>query len=169
MDLIAGIWLSTSLQMAGAHVPAAIAQIQLRSYNGHPTEDIMKRCLLLLSLCIFLISCNQLASFLNPQAAVPDEILGEFYCSGHEHGLLAFAGNLILRDDGSVELEWMYAGSALEGTWSYDAVSAQVTFSSDLEISHARYNDAVESLEVHLREGVEQAHVETGVMYCEKQ
>jgi hypothetical protein len=169
MDLIAGIWQSTSLQMAGAHVPAAVAQIQLRSYNGHPTEDIMKRCLLLLSLCIFLISCNQLASFLNPQAAVPDEILGEFYCSGHEHGLLAFAGNLILRDDGSVELEWMYAGSALEGTWSYDAVSAQVTFSSDLEISHARYNDAVESLEVHLREGVEQAHVETGVMYCEKQ
>lgn len=129
----------------------------------------MKRCVLLLSLCIFLISCNQLASFLNPQVAVPDEILGEFYCSGHEHGLLAFAGNLILRDDGSVELEWMYAGSVLEGTWSYDAASAQVTFSSDLEISHARYNDAVESLEVHLREGVEQAHVETGVMYCEKQ
>ena len=129
----------------------------------------MKRCLLLLSLCLFLISCNQLESFLNPEDAVPGEMLGEFYCSGHERGLLAHAGTLILRDDGSVELEWMYAGSALEGTWSYDAASAQVTFSSDLEISHAQYNDAVESFEVHLREGVEQAHVETGVMYCEKQ
>jgi len=128
----------------------------------------MKRCLLLLSLCLFLISCNQLESFINPEDAVPDEMLGEFYCSGHEGGLLAFAGNLILRDDGNVELEWMYSSSALEGTWSYDATSAQMTFSSDLVLSHAQYNDAVDSLAVYLREGVEQAHVETGVMYCEK-
>ncbi len=131
----------------------------------------MKRCLLL-ALLVLLVSCSQSTSPPNSQEAindVPEAFLGAFYCSGHEAGLLAFAGNLTIRADGSVALEWMYAGTPLEGSWRYDSASAQLTFSTDMEISHALYNDAADSLQVYLREGVERAHVEMGVMSCQKQ
>lgn len=132
----------------------------------------MKRGLLLLVLSITLISCGILPSTPDPQDTfleAPEEFLGEFYCSGHEAGMLAFAGMLTIQEGGAVELEWMYAADPLMGTWQYDSAQAEITFSSDLEISHARYDDVVEQLEVHLREGVERAHVETGVMYCQRQ
>jgi hypothetical protein len=99
----------------------------------------------------------------------PEEFLREFYCSGHEAGMLAFAGMLTIREGGGVELEWMYAGDPLLGTWQYDPAKAEMSFSRDLEISHALYDEVVAQLEVHLREGVERAHVETGVMYCQRQ
>lgn len=132
----------------------------------------MKRGLLLLVLCITLISCGVLPSTPDPQDAsheAPEEFLGEFYCSGHEAGMQAFAGMLTLQEGGGVELEWMYAADPLVGTWQYDSAQSEMTFSSDLEISHALYDEVVEQLEVHLREGVERAHVEMGVMYCQRQ
>ncbi len=132
----------------------------------------MKRALLLLVLGFALISCGLLTSTPDPQDTsleAPEEFLGEFYCSGHEAGMLAFAGMLTILEGGSVELEWIYAAGPLVGTWQYDSTQAEMTFSSDLEISHALYDDVVDQLEVHLRGGVERAHVETGVMYCQRQ
>jgi hypothetical protein len=132
----------------------------------------MKRALLLLTLSFTLISCGVITPTPDPQNTsleAPEEFLGEFYCSGHEAGMLAFAGMLIIQEGGSVELEWMYAADPLVGTWQYDSAQGEMTFSTDLEISHALYDDIVDQLEVHLREGVERAHVETGVMYCQRQ
>ena len=133
----------------------------------------MKRHLLMLAISIMILSCSQFAStptpiLREPTPSVPNELLGEFYCSGHERGMLAMAGILTLRADGSFALQWLYGGPSLEGPWHYDSASGQVMFSSDLVISHAVYNDEVDTLRVYLREGVERAHVETGVMYCER-
>jgi hypothetical protein len=131
----------------------------------------MKRRVLMLAFSVMLLSCSLLDSFLDPQETptnVPEGLLQEFYCTGHEFGLLAFAGTLTLRQDGSVGLKWGYGGATLEGTWDYDSVDARVTFSSDLEISYGGYDDGAGILTVYLREGVERAHVETGVMWCER-
>lgn len=132
----------------------------------------MKRWMLMLTLCVAVISCGLITPAPDLQTSTPEapgEFLGDFYCSGHEGGMIAAAGMLSIREDGGVSLEWMYASEPLEGTWRYDAGRGEVVFSAELELSHAMYNDSVDQLEVHLREGVERAHVETGVMYCRKQ
>jgi hypothetical protein len=132
----------------------------------------MNRRMLLLTLSAVLISCGLITPTSDQQDAAhdaPPEFLGDFYCSGHEAGMLAFAGMLTIHAGGSATLEWMYSADPIAGTWLYEPERDEVVFSVELEISHALYNEAVDQLEVHLREGVERAHVETGVMYCQKQ
>ncbi len=105
----------------------------------------------------------------SPSIEIPDGLVGEFLCSGHEFGLLAFAGRTVLREGGEVALYWMDTGPAVEGTWSYDPDAEQVLFSNEMEISHAEFDPETAILQVYLREGVERAHVELGVMTCQPQ
>lgn len=132
----------------------------------------MNRRLLLLTISVILVSCSLISPTPDRQEAsqeIPQEFLGAFHCFGHEGGMRAFAATVTIRENGRVTLEWMYSTDPLVGTWQYDLTRDEVVFSTDLEIDHARYVDAADQLEVHLREGVERAHVETGVMYCQTQ
>jgi hypothetical protein len=136
----------------------------------------VKRLLLFSWLLIALSACGMVDALLTTPAAddqtptsaidVPEGLIGEFYCSGHEFGLLAFAGRLVLSEGGGVALYWMDTGPAMEGIWRYDPGVDLVTFSDEMEISHAEFNPETEVLQVYLREGVERAHVELGVMTC---
>ena len=137
----------------------------------------MKRLLLIFWLMFFLSACGTVDALLNPPSAadqtplstldVPDGLVGEFYCMGHEFGLLAFAGRLVLEERGDAVLYWMDMDPAVEGIWRYDPVVDQVTFSDEMEISHAEFDPEFAVLQVYLREGVERAHVELGVMTCQ--
>jgi hypothetical protein len=137
----------------------------------------VKRLLLFSLLLIVLSACGTVDTLLNPPSVddqspppsieVPDSLVDEFYCSGHEFGLLAFAGRMVLREGGEVALYWMDTGPAAEGIWRYDPSTDQVTFSDEMEISHAVFNPETAILQVYLREGVERAHVELGVMTCQ--
>ena len=140
----------------------------------------MLRLLLLSLLLMVMAACGTADSQQNPPSVsdpfpsptsidIPDELLGEFYCSGHEFGLLAFAGRLVLSEYGIAVLLWMDMEPAVEGTWRYDPSTEQVTFSDEMEISHAQFHRQMGSLDVYLREGVERAHVELGVMNCQLQ
>jgi hypothetical protein len=140
----------------------------------------MWRLLLFSLFLIVLTACGRLDSLLNPPSVAdetpsspnfeaPEGLVGEFSCMGHEFGLLAFAGRLVLNEGGDAALYWMDAGPAVEGNWSYDRSTDRVTFSDEMEISHGEFDPQTTSLQVYLREGVERVHVELGVMTCQPQ
>jgi hypothetical protein len=132
-------------------------------------EIIMKRSVPLFVTALLLVGCSQAAASPSAQVPIPEEFLGEFLCSGHEGGLLAMAGALRISRDGVAAVEWMSIPQPVEGTWGYDAANGRMLFSENLEISHAEYDSSVNQLAVYLAQGVERAHVEMGVMYCQQQ
>ncbi len=89
--------------------------------------------------------------------------VGTYDCYGHEGGMLAHAGRLYIRPDGTIEF------LRKTGTWTYDSEASTFTFEGDVPLIQAHYDAALSKLDVDLRSGVDITHAELGTMSCELQ
>jgi len=110
-------------------------------------------------------------SVLSPPTMTPTETplpssLGLFNCSGHESGLLATAGSLIILPDGTVQFQG-YDGPKHVGTWSYGITQNEFVFSAEIPLDKGTYNPKTQMLLATVRTGVQLTHAELGLISCE--
>ncbi|MDX1600800.1 MAG: hypothetical protein R3191_04720, partial [Anaerolineales bacterium] len=99
------------------------------------------------------------------------DLIGTYFCYGHEAGTLAAAATLTLAEDGRAVDDPApgVGGNRRSGSWQLEADSNRVTFSGALGYSSADYSPSSGGLVIRLAEGVERPHVDEGVMTCEPQ
>ncbi|MFP3852884.1 MAG: hypothetical protein ACLFWD_01175 [Anaerolineales bacterium] len=97
------------------------------------------------------------------------DLVGDYYCSGHEAGMLAAAAMLELTADGQVidVPPPGLGGERATGSWQYQPEANQVEFEGELDFSSGEYSYGSGRLVIHLNEGVQRVHAEEGVMTCE--
>ena len=95
--------------------------------------------------------------------------VGEYFCSGHEVGMLAAAAFLTLTEEGQVidVPAPGLGGERTTGSWRYQPGENRIEFEGELGYSSGSFSAGSSRLVIHLDEGVERVHVEEGVMTCE--
>ena len=91
----------------------------------------------------------------------PKAPVGTYDCYGHEGGMLAHTGRLIIQPEGTVEF------LRQTGTWTYDRDTAMFAFAGETPLAQARYDGELSTLHVDLRPEVNITHAELGTMLCE--
>jgi hypothetical protein len=97
----------------------------------------------------------------------PPEIVGEYICTGHEWGMLAFAGCLSLYPDGTANVR------GLSGEWIYDEFTRTILFSGpaceDIDIVNVSPSGWPKGMIVIiLKPGTTWFHAQTGKIWCEQ-
>lgn len=112
------------------------------------------------------LACNTLLPASPAAQALPAGLPGDYRCSGHEAGLLAGAGFLTLREDGTADYE-DFNGDAYSGAFTFDEASASLTFDPGLPFELATLaGDG--SLALTVRPGLTLPHAESGAITCSK-
>jgi hypothetical protein len=121
---------------------------------GLRKEEPMRRSqdIIILIIAFVMASCGLMA---------PKAPMGTYDCYGHERGLLAHTGRLIIQPEGTVEF------LRQTGTWTYDRDAATFTFTGEIPLAQAHYDGELSKLHVDLRPDADVTHAELGTMSCE--
>lgn len=92
---------------------------------------------------------------------------GQYDCSGHEAGLLAYAGRFTFETGGAVSFE-DYDGEVHSGTFDFDAESQSLAFDDDFVFVNAVYVAAAETLDAVVADDASLPHADLGVVDCER-
>ena len=121
---------------------------------------ILPKILKLSILMTLLLGCAFVKETFNLSNSTTASPAGVYACSGHEYGLLAFAGCLDLHPDGRFTFEKQ------QGRFTYDSNEALVKFDEESVLAQAELLEDEQSLIVYLKEGEQLVHAESGFMQC---
>ena len=106
------------------------------------------------------VSCAFVTETFHLSNRAADTQAGVYACSGHEFGMLAFAGCLDLHQDGR------FTFNKQQGRFTYDSKDALVIFDEKSILDQAEILEDGQSLIVYLKEGEQLVHAESGFMQC---
>jgi hypothetical protein len=102
---------------------------------------------------------------LAPGLGLSGTLAGQFDCSGHEAGLLAYAGRFTFAADGATQFE-DFDGATYHTTYTFESEEQVYSFSDDFVFEYAEYF-ADDTLTARLAPDATLPHTELGEVTCE--